>query len=113
MAVQLQALIDTAILDIRARPTGVVIITMAGWQVALADVAAIAQQRVITLSRQPSHLVGNGRYGKYWWVAFAADAPRQAKKVMILGSRLRVTPNHGEHHQPPHPSQVLDTTFAV
>jgi hypothetical protein len=109
---QLEALTGTGIVHTSTSPTGVVIMTMPGWQLGLAAVAAVAEQHTRRLCRLPSHLAGSGRYGRYWWVAIAADG-HGPTPAMMLGTRLRLTPDRSEPRLPLHPSQVPPTRFAV
>ena len=63
------------------------------WEVAIADVAGSAMSSLMNMARAGCRLAGAGRYGRYWWLAFANDDATQP--AVVLGTRVQLAPGPG------------------
>lgn len=91
LAATAEVIID---LDTEQAPSlGVVRLLLPHWTLTLAGVAP-ATRTALTVRAEGTgelRLVQAGRYRPHWWITVSADASR----VVVLGSRLRLTPASG------------------
>jgi hypothetical protein len=104
LATSLGALTGLAVLAVTATPAGTVQVAVPGWNVGLAGVGGLARANLAALARGPCHVADSGRYGPFWWLAFAGDPPVLEPPVTILGSRVRLQPNGDS--EPPSPPRL-------
>lgn len=77
-----------------AARTGIVLLTLPGWEVLLAGVASGPRAALADAAgRGRLRLDAAGRYGRFWWIqAIAEDSPGPGEKVVLLGSHLHLSP---------------------
>jgi hypothetical protein len=76
--------------------TGIIRLRLQGWQLVLAGVAAGPRADLERAGRQGRlRLSAAGRYGKFWWIEIVSEGAAAGEKVVLLGSRLRLTPAGG------------------
>jgi hypothetical protein len=84
--------------------TGIVRLRLQGWQLLLAGVAAAPRAELERAARQGRLRLGAaGRYGRFWWIEIVGDSAAAGEKVVLLGSRLRLTPARGRPGSAPAP----------
>ena len=87
---RLHQLVGTAVLGVERAGSSVLSVRLPGWNVAIADVAAIASSSLTEMAAGACRLVGAGRYGRFWWLSFTNDhAPHPA---VLLGTRVQLAP---------------------
>jgi hypothetical protein len=89
---------DSAAGQLIVRRAGIVRLRLQGWQLLLAGVASGARGDLERAARQGRlRLDATGRYGKLWWVEIVSDGAAAGEKLVLLGSRLQLTPAGGGH----------------
>jgi hypothetical protein len=89
---------ESAAGQLTARSAGIVRLRLQGWQLLLAGVAAGPRADLERASRQGRlRLDAAGRYGKLWWIEVVSDGAAAGEKLVLLGSRLQLTPAGGGH----------------
>lgn len=68
-----------------------VMISVAGWQIALAGIAEVPAVRLVQLSQRVSHVDKAGRYGRWWWLAVVSESGGIRCRAVVLASQLRMT----------------------
>jgi hypothetical protein len=94
-AAALARLSGSVVRDVHASPLGTVVLTVAGRQIALSDVAAVARAHVVEVARGGCHLAAGGRYGAFWWLAIEGDPATGGRRATVLGTHLRLHPAGG------------------
>jgi hypothetical protein len=91
-AAALAGLTGAPVGPVHTTPAGTVIIALPGREIALSDVAAVAQARLAAAARDGCRLVATGRYGAFWWLAVEAGP---GSRATVLGTHLRLGPTGG------------------
>ena len=79
-----------------ARTAGIVRLRLPGWQLLLAGVASGPRADLEHAGRRGRLRLGAaGRYGRLWWIEIVSDGAAAGEKVVLLGSRVRLTPAGG------------------
>jgi hypothetical protein len=81
-----------------ARTAGIVRLRLQGWQLLLAGVASGPRADLEHAGRRGRLRLGAaGRYGRLWWIEVVSDGAAAGENVVLLGSRVRLTPAGGGH----------------
>lgn len=85
-----------------ARTAGIVRLGLKGWQLLLAGVAPGPRAELEHANGQGRlFLQAGGRYGKFWWIEIVSEGAAHGRKVVLLGSHLRLIPSGRGHHWAP------------
>jgi hypothetical protein len=85
-----------------AARAGMIRLTLPGWEVLLAGVAPGPRSAVA--GQGPMRLADAGRYGRFWWLQINAEGGQGPdRRVVLLGSHLRLSPGRAGHAWTPDP----------
>ena len=86
---RLHSLRGSPVHGVATSAAGTVRVTLPGWAITIVEVAASAQANLSSVAaRHNVSLEAAGRYGAFWWVGVAGDPPEDARRPVVLGSRL-------------------------
>ena len=100
---RLNSLVGSPVRGVKTTAAGTVRLTLPGWAITIVGVAAGAQADLRSVTG-PNHasLAAAGRYGAFWWVGVAGHPPHEARRPVVLGSRLILTrTGYGNSRQGP------------
>ena len=89
---RLNCLRGSPVRGVATTAAGTVRVTLPEWAITVVEVAASAQAHLSSVTARGNvSLTAAGRYGAFWWVGVACDPPEDARRPVILGSRLVLT----------------------